>query len=115
MARTMSGSCNGTNASWANTFPRTTYDAQLLHDVELDVGDALSNHSQRLRRGIGNVDHASGNVRSAVIDPDRHRAAGRDIRHPQPRAERQGRMRGGQLVCVEFFAARGACSLRLEA
>src|ERR1700688_1837736 len=113
-APTTSGSCRGTNASWENTFPKTTSDAQLLHDVELDVGDTLSDHSERLRRGIGNVDDASGNVGSAVVDPYRHRLAGRDIGHAQPRAEREGRMRSGQFMGIEFFAARGFCAFRIE-
>src|ERR1700687_2852262 len=44
----------------------------LLHDIKLDVRDTLADHSQRLGRGIGDVDNAPGNVRTAIVDPDRH-------------------------------------------
>jgi len=43
-----------------------------LDDVKLDLGDAASNHSQRFGRGVGNVDNSSADIRTAIIDPDRH-------------------------------------------
>ena len=87
----------------------------LLHDVQLDLCDASSNYSQRISRRIGDIDNASGNVRTAVVDPNRHRPPGCDVCHTQLCAERQRRMSGGQFVRIEFFAARGLCSLGVEA
>jgi hypothetical protein len=87
----------------------------LVDDVELDLGDALANHSQRIGGGIGDVDNASGNVGPAVVDPNRHGSPGGDVGHAQFCAERQGRMRGGQFMRVELFAVRGPRSLAVEA
>jgi hypothetical protein len=86
-----------------------------MDDVEFDVGNTLVDYSERARRGIGDIDNASGDVRTAVIDPDCHGPPGRDVCHAQFCAERQRRMSGGQIVGVELFAARGLCPLRVEA
>jgi hypothetical protein len=88
---------------------------QLLDDVKFDLCNTRSNHSQRLGRGIGDIDNSSGNVRTAVIDPNCHRFSTGDVRHAQPCAEWQRRMSGGQIVRIEFFAARCLCTLRIEA
>ena len=87
----------------------------LLHDVEFDLGNTLPHHSQRVGRGIGDVDNAPPNIGTAVIDPHRHRLAARDVCHAQLGAEGQRRMGGGHIERVELFAARGLRSLGVEA
>ena len=67
----------------------------LLDDVKFDLCDPASNHPQRIGRGMRDIDDSSGNVRTAVIDPNCHGPAGRDVCHPQPGAKRQRRMSGG--------------------
>ena len=103
---------------WANS-PYTLYvratSRQLLDDVELDLRDAPANHPQRIGGGIRDVDHAPRDVGAAVVDPHGHGPPGRDVGHAQPGAERQRRMRGGQFVRIELFAARGPRALRVEA
>ena len=102
---------------WANS-PYTLYvratSRQLLHDVKFDLGDPAVHHSQRIGRGIGDVDHTSVDVRTAVVDPNRHRAPGGDIGHLQLCAEWQRWMRGRQFVGIELFAARGLGPLGIE-
>ena len=88
---------------------------QLLNDVEFDLCNAAANHPERLGGRIRDVDDASGNERTAVIDPNCHGAPSRDICHPQPGAEWQCAMSGGQFVGIEFFAARGPGSFFVEA
>jgi len=87
----------------------------LLDNVKFDFCNAGSNHSQRLSRRIRDIDNSSGNVRAAVIDPNCHGPSAGDIRHAQPCAEWQRGMSGGQIVRIELFAARGLCSLCIEA
>ena len=87
----------------------------LLHHVELHLRQPAIDHAQRIGGGMGDVDNSSGNVGAAVVDPNRHRMPVADIGDAQPRAERQGRMRGRQLRRVEFLAARGSRALRVEA
>src|SRR5579872_1282071 len=77
----------------------------LLNDVELDLRDPAFNHPKLAGGRTREIDDASGNVRTAVIDPDSHGLSGRDVRHPQLCAERQGRMSGGHRVRIEFLAA----------
>jgi hypothetical protein len=61
------------------------------------------------------IDDASGHERTAVIDPNCHGLPSRDVRHPQPRTERQRWMSGGHFVRIKPFAARGLCSFGVEA
>jgi hypothetical protein len=79
------------------------------------VCNARSNHSQRLGRRIRDVDNSSGNVRTAVIDPNCHGPSTGDVGHAQSCSEWQRWMRGGQIVRIELFAARGLCPLCVEA
>jgi hypothetical protein len=88
---------------------------QLLDDVKFDLCKSASNHPQRLSRRIRDVDNASGNERTAVIDPNRDGAPSSDVCHAQPGAERQRAMSGGQFVGIELFTVRGLCSLCVEA
>jgi hypothetical protein len=88
---------------------------QLLDDVKFDLCETRSNHSQRISRGVGDIDNSSGNVRTTVVDPNCHGPSTGDVRHAQPCPERQRRMSGGQIVRIELFAARGLCSLCIEA
>ena len=87
----------------------------LLHDVEFDLGNTLPHHSQRVGRGIGDVDDTALNIGTAVVDPHRHRAAAGDVRHAQLGAERQRRMGGGHFERVELLAARRLRSLGVVA
>ena len=68
---------------------------QLWDDVKLDLCDAASNHSQRFGRSVGKVDNASADVRTAVIDADRHGLPTGDVGYAQPGAEWQRGMGGG--------------------
>jgi hypothetical protein len=43
---------------------------ELVHDLHSDLCESSSNHSQRIGRGIGDVDISSGDERTAIIDPD---------------------------------------------
>jgi len=87
----------------------------LLNDVEFDLRDAAFHHPKLAGGRTREIDNASGNVGTAVIDPDSHGLSGRYVRHPQLCAERQGRMSGGHCVRIEFLAARGRLVLRIEA
>jgi hypothetical protein len=88
---------------------------QLLDDVKFDLCKSASNHPQRLSRRIRDVDNASGNERTAVIDPNRHGPPCSDVCHAQPGAEWQRAMSRGQFVRIELFTVRGLCSFRVEA
>ena len=88
---------------------------QLLDHVKFDLCKSASNHSQRLSRRIRDVDNASGNERTAVIDPNGDGPPSSDVCHAQPGAERQRAMSGGQFVGIEPFTVRGLCSLCVEA
>src|SRR5437763_16184402 len=83
---------------------------QLLDDVKFDLCDTASDHSQRFGRGVGNVNNASGDVRAAVINADRHGPPTCDVRYAQPGAEWQRRMRGRQFVRIERLAGCSLCS-----
>src|SRR5262245_20811004 len=79
----------------------------LLNDVDLDLCDTPPNHPELLSGGMRDIDDASANERTAVIDPDRYGATGRDVSDPHPRAEWQGGVSGRQFAGIVFFAARG--------
>jgi len=61
------------------------------------------------------VDHASGNERAPVSDPNYHGPPRSDVRHAQPAAKWQCRVSSGQFVRIELFAARGPYPIRVEA
>jgi hypothetical protein len=84
---------------------------QLLDDVKFDLCETRSNHSQRISRGVGNIDNSSGNIGTTVIDPNCHGLSAGDVRHAQFCAERQRRMSGCQILRIELFAARSLCSV----
>jgi hypothetical protein len=50
---------------------------RLLDGVEFDLCETRSNHSQRISRGVGDIDNSSGNVRIAVVGAPYSLAAGR--------------------------------------
>jgi hypothetical protein len=62
---------------------------QLLHNVQFDGVRARSHHSKRSGRGIGHVNRASLNVRTAIVDADRDRLPVGGVGDAQLRAERQ--------------------------
>lgn len=72
-----------------------------------DGRNALPDHPKLARGAHGQVDDATSGV-EAIIDDDDNRAAARGVRNLNLRAERQGRVRGGQRFLVEPYAARGA-------
>jgi hypothetical protein len=88
---------------------------RLLDDVKLDLCDTASNHSQRFGRSVGNVNNPSADVRTAVIDANRHGLPTGDVRYAQPGAEWQRGMGGRQFVRIELLTGRGLCSFRVEA
>src|ERR1700741_4129543 len=77
---------------------------RLFDDVELNLCYTLSDDSKRLRGAMGDVAHASGNERTAVVDPDRHRLPGGDVGDAHARGERQRAMRGCQFARLGFVA-----------
>ena len=79
----------------------------LFHDVQLDLCDTSSGNSKRLRSGRRDVDDASRDERTAVIDPNGHRLPGGDVGDAHLGTERQCAVSGGQLLRIEVFAARG--------
>src|SRR5947209_20051736 len=89
--------------------------ASLLDDVKFDLRHPSSDDSQRFGGGMRDIDDASGNVRAAVIDPDRHGPAGGDVGDAHPRAERQRAVSGGQFARIEPFAASGLRLVPVEA
>lgn len=86
----------------------------LLNDLKRDIDHAHPDHSKGFSRTRCNVDDASTNKRTTVIDSHDHGPSVRDIGHTQARSKRQGRMRRMQRMFVEPFAARGHLIFRVE-
>ena len=61
------------------------------------------------------VDHAPGDERAAVVDPDGDGLPGGDVGHAQAGPERQRAVRGGQLFGIELLPARGLRFILVEA
>src|SRR5262249_24031379 len=79
----------------------------LLNDVDLDLCDTPPNHPELLSGRMRDIDNASANKRTAVIDPDRYGATRGDVSDPHPRAEGQRGVSGRQFAGIVLFAARG--------
>ena len=80
--------------------------ALFLH-LKLHLGDAAVDHAELFGGGMRDIDHAPGDERAAVVDPDGDGLPGGDIGNAQARPERQCAVRGGQLAGVELLPARG--------
>ena len=91
--------------SWSDRESRRR--RSLFHDVQLDLRDTSSGNSKRLGSGRRDVDDASRDERTAVIDPNGHRPAGGDVGDTHLGTERQCAVSSGQLLRIEFFTARG--------
>jgi hypothetical protein len=65
-----------------------------LNNVKSNLRDALLDYSQRFGGGMRDVDNASGNEWTAVIDSDRHGSSCGDGGHKHPCAERQSTVSG---------------------
>jgi hypothetical protein len=87
----------------------------LMNDVKFNLRNTSIDNSQSFCRRIRDVDNASGNVWTAVIDANCDRSPGRDICHAQPGTEWQRRVSGSQLIRIELFAVRCLLSIRVEA
>lgn len=75
---------------------------------ELDHAAARAANADLVGGGIGQVDHAVGVERSAIVDGDHDRGAGDRVGHAHLRAEGQRAVRGGERVGIEALPARGA-------
>lgn len=72
---------------------------------------AAANHLQFLRGGERQINHPSSHERPAVVDPDQDRLLVVWSRHLDERAEREGPMRSGEFVQVEYFTAGGSLAV----
>jgi len=79
-------------------------------DGEFDFAGAHAGDADFLRGGLGEVDHAVGVERAAVVDADHDGIAGQRVGDAQLGAEGQRGMGGGEVVRVEALAAGGAGS-----
>src|SRR6516165_1166788 len=68
-------------------------------------------HPDGASRGVGQIDHATLDVRTAIVDVHLDAAAVRLVGHDDPAAERQRAMRGGEVVLIESLAAGGALTV----
>lgn len=75
-----------------------------LDDFELHFGEAAFDHLQLLSRGEGEIDDATGNKRTTVVDADGGRALVAKIRDFDFGAEFEIPMRRRHLMHVEDFA-----------
>src|SRR5262245_2448113 len=87
----------------------------LFFHLELHLGDAAVDHAERFGGGMRDIDHAPGNERPAVVDPDGDGLPGCDVGDAQARPERQRTVCGGQFSGVELLAARGPRFIFVEA
>jgi len=86
-----------------------------LNNVKFDLRNTLSDNSQRFGSEMRDVEDASGNKRTTVIDPNRHGPPSGDVRDAHPRAERQCSVSGSQFARIEPFAARGLWVMAVKA
>src|SRR5258708_3003717 len=85
-----------------------------MDDVKFALCYTASNHSQRFGRSVRDVNNSTGDVRTAVIDPNRHRPPTSDVCYAQPSAKWQRRMGSCQFVRIELLAVCGLCSFCVE-
>ena len=83
-----------------------TVAAAQLNDGQVDLSLAVTDHSDPVGRGIGEVDEPIPHERSAIVDPNAHGLVGLGVSYIDDRAERQGAMRGGQEERIEYLPIR---------
>src|SRR3954454_4421887 len=86
----------------------------LFHDVQLDLRNTSSGNSKRPGSGRRDVDDASRDERTTVIDPNGHRPPSGDVGDTHLGTERQCAVSSSQLLRIEFFAARGPRLMPVE-
>jgi hypothetical protein len=82
----------------------------LFDHVELHLGHAAVNNSQRFGGGLRQVDNASRNERAAVVDTNRNGLSRGDVGDAQARTEWQRAVSCCQFAWNELLAIRGKCS-----
>jgi hypothetical protein len=85
-----------------------------MDDVEFHPRNALIDHSYSFSGGRRDIDRASADVRTTVVNSNDDRTAVGGVCDAQPRAEWQRRMRSSQFVGVEFFSTRSLRVLPVE-
>src|SRR4029079_533658 len=85
-----------------------------LH-LEFHLGDTAVDHAELFGGGMRDVDHAPGDERAAVVDPEGDGLRGGDVGNAQTSPERQRAVRGGQLAGIELLPARGLRFILVEA
>ncbi len=78
--------------------------------LQHDFGQAAVDHAEAGGGASAEVDHAAGRA-GAVVDGDHDRLRGIDEGDAHQRAERQGRVGGGEAVLVEVLAVAGSVAL----
>lgn len=84
----------------------------LRKDLHTDRRPRPRDKSERLGRGIREVDDCSLDVGAAIVDAHRHRLSSARVCHFNPGAQRQDAVRGGHLEHVVLFAARRESSVK---
>lgn len=83
------------------------------HQVQPYALEALVSEVQGLGSAVGEIDDAAGNDRTAVIDPHVDPTPVTQVRDTDPAAQRQGRVRGGQIVHIVGLATGGGSTLEI--
>jgi hypothetical protein len=86
-----------------------------LKHLDLNLGHTPIRNPQAARGGERQVENAITNVGSAVVDHNYNRFVGRNIRHANPRPERQAPVGcGGQIPIECSTARRFSCLVRIK-
>ena len=83
--------------------------------ADLDHGGAVSQHVELRGRGVGQIDDAVSDERSAVVDADHDAAAVLQVRDPHVTGQGQRLVRGGHAVHVVSLAGRGKYLVKARA
>jgi hypothetical protein len=113
-AALIGGTCVACNAGASPGMPRVvrttcagrcqTTGSRLSNDLELHLRNPAFDHADCLGSRIRQIDRSSGDIRTPVIDANRHGLPGLYVCDAQPRAKWQCSVSGGQLMRIEFFA-----------
>jgi len=80
--------------------------SRLSNDLDLHLRNPAFDHADCVGGRIRQIDGSPRNIRTTVIDANRHGPSSLDVRDAQARAKWQCAVSGRQLIRIEFFAAR---------
>jgi hypothetical protein len=86
-----------------------------VDDVKFHFRNALIDHSYPFSGRRRDIDRASTNERTTIVDSNDDRTSVNNVSDAQPRAKWQCWMSSCQFVGIEFFAARSLRILAVEA